>query len=94
MVHRRIDIIPGVPVKVDVGLLGLLNDPGAPPTTVHVPVPGDALLPASVTVVSPQVAAPIWSGPAFAVGATGETVIVTFDDDGAQGLLVIVQVRT
>ncbi|MBI3365435.1 MAG: hypothetical protein HY033_11050 [Ignavibacteriae bacterium] len=43
------------------------NDPPDPLTTLHPPVPTDGVFPARVTVVNPQVAAPVWSGPAFAV---------------------------
>ena len=36
------------------------------PPPVHAPVPTAGALPARVTCVKPQVAAPVWSGPAVA----------------------------
>ena len=46
---------------------------------------------AKVTVVNPQVKAPVWSGPALAVVGSGLNVITTSSVDGLQGALVIVQ---
>ena len=56
-----------MPVKVLVGLPGVVIVPPVPETIDHEPVPIEGALAASVTVVSPQVAAPVWSGPALAV---------------------------
>ncbi len=54
-------------MKVDVALEIFENDPPDPETVLHNPVPCDGVLAARVTVVSPQVADPIWSAPADAV---------------------------
>ena len=69
-------MIPGCPLKVVVGLLGLAKTPLEPPTSVHMPVPDVGVLAARVTVESPQVAVPVWSGPALATGGAGWTVMV------------------
>lgn len=55
--------MPATPVKVDVGLVGVVIDPPAPETIFQVPEPWVAVLPASVVEV-PQI---FWLGPAFAV---------------------------
>jgi hypothetical protein len=70
IVQRNVYAIPAVPVKVLVGLVGVVTVPPVPAVIVHAPVPIAGVLAARVTVVKPQVAAPVWSGPAFAtVGA-------------------------
>ena len=50
------------------------KEPPAPDTIVHAPVPTPGSLPARVTVVKPQVDAPVWSAPAAEVvgGAVNE----------------------
>jgi len=54
IVQRRTYVVPDTPVKVDVGLDGLANEPPAPLTMLHVPVPVTGVLPARVAVVAPQ----------------------------------------
>ena len=74
--------MPAVPLNIDVGLAALLKDPPAPENTVQVPVPTVGVFADSVTVVKPQVVAPVWSEPASAVVGAGVTVTtaVLFDD--------------
>ena len=69
IVQRKVYAVPAVPLKVDVGEEGVPNDPPEPLTTDQAPVPIEAVLAAKVTDVNPQVAAPVWSGPALAAGA-------------------------
>ena len=59
MVQRKVYAVPAVPVKVEVGLLGVVTVPPAPAVMVHAPVPTAGVFAARVTVVSPQVAAPV-----------------------------------
>jgi hypothetical protein len=81
-------------VNVLVGLLGVATVPPVPDTIVHAPVPITGVLAARVTVVRPHVAAPVWSGPALAIVGVWLKVILTSSLDGAQGVLVIVHLRT
>ena len=67
MVHRKVYVLPAVPVNVDVRLDGVVTVPPVPDTIVHAPVPDEGALPASVTVVNPHVATLVWSAPAAAV---------------------------
>ena len=46
-------------MNVDVALAGVVTVPPAPETMLHAPVPTEGALPARVTVVNPQVAAPV-----------------------------------
>lgn len=85
--------MPAVPVKVDVGLEGAATAPPVPLTILQLPMPTLAVLAASVTVVDPQVVAPVWSGPALATVGKGVTVIATDDEEAVQGALLIVQVK-
>src|SRR5689334_920503 len=50
---------PGLPVNVEVLLEALPNEPPVPLRTLQLPVPTDGWLAASVTVVNPQVDAPV-----------------------------------
>ena len=67
-------MLPAVPEKVDVGLVGVVIVPPVPETIIQLPVaagvpggpPPEGALPASVTVVDPQVAIPVMSAPARA----------------------------
>ncbi len=68
--------MPAVPVKVDVGLEVVVTVPPVPLMILHSPVPTVGVLPARVTEVSPQVAAPVRSEPAAAVVGVCDTVIV------------------
>ena len=52
-------MLPATPLKVDVGLEGVVIAPPVPLTILQVPVPAIGVLPASVTVVNPQVDAPV-----------------------------------
>src|SRR5947207_2036002 len=61
---------------------------------LQAPVPITGVLPARVVVVSPHIAAPVWSGPASAtVGLSGKS-IVTSSETGAQGALTTVHLNT
>jgi hypothetical protein len=73
------------PVTPEVGEEGVVMVP-APLTSVHVPVPIVAVLPANVAVV-PQT---VCGGPAAAVVGAATPVIVTVDVDGVQGAFAIV----
>ena len=59
IVQRKVYAVPAVPLKVDVGEEGVPNDPPEPLTTDQAPVPTEAVLAAKVTVVNPQVPAPV-----------------------------------
>jgi hypothetical protein len=59
IVHLNVYAVPATPVKVLVGLVGVVTVPPAPDVIVHAPVPTAGVLAARVTVVSPQVAEPI-----------------------------------
>ena len=59
IVQRKVYVLPAVPVKVDVGLAALAKLPPVPLTTLQAPVPTDGVFAASVTVVNPQVDAPV-----------------------------------
>lgn len=85
MVHCNVYVVPAVPENVDVGLDEFPKDPPLPLTILQLPVPALGELPASVTVVTPQVDKPVCGGPAFAVVGVGLTVIVTYEDEGEQG---------
>ena len=67
IVQRRVQAVPAVPENVDVGLDGVVTVPPNPLTMLHAPVPKVGEFPARVTLVNPQVADPVWSGPAAAV---------------------------
>jgi len=67
IVHLKVYVCPATPLKFVVELFVLAKDPPVPDTILHKPVPIEGVLAASVTVVNPQVAVPVWSGPAFAV---------------------------
>ena len=77
MVHCNTQVTPAVPEKVLVGLVGAVIIPPIPLIILHEPVPTPGELPASVTTVNPQVVAPVWSGPAFAIVATGLISVAT-----------------
>ena len=65
--------------------------PPVPAVIDHKPVPKVGLLPARITVVTPQVAELTWSGPALAAVAL---VIVTKSSDGVHGPWVILHLNT
>ena len=50
---------PAVPLKVDVGLVGLTIEPPVPLIMLQLPVPIAGVLLAKVTVVNPQVVEPV-----------------------------------
>ena len=58
IVHRNVYDVPPVPLKVEVGLVGVVTVPPVPEMMLQAPVPAEGALPARVTVVSPHVAAP------------------------------------
>ena len=62
-----------MPVKAEVGEVGVVTVPPAPLWMLQAPVPGEAALLAKVADV-PQT---VWSGPAAAAGAVGTMVNVT-----------------
>ena len=65
--------------------------PPVPLTMLHWPVPTLGVLPARVTCVWPQVAAPVWLGPALAVAELSVKVSATSLVEAAQGAFEIVQ---
>ena len=56
-----------MPLKAEVELDAVVIVPPTPLTILHAPVPIVGEFPARVTLVNPQVDAPVWSGPAKAV---------------------------
>ena len=58
IVQRKVYEEPAVPVKVDAALDAVVIVPPVPLTMLHAPVPTVGALPARVTEVCPQVAAP------------------------------------
>ena len=58
IVHLNVYVVPAVPVKGDVALVGAVTVPPVPEMMLQAPVPAEGALPARVTVVSPHVAAP------------------------------------
>ena len=59
IVQLKVYVEPAVPIKVEVGLDAVVIVPPVPLTMLHAPVPTVGVLPARVTVVNPQVAAPV-----------------------------------
>mgnify|MGYP001254194591 CR=1 FL=1 len=70
IVQRNVYVVPALPVKPDVGLLGVVTVPPAPLTMLHAPVPVVGVLAASVT-DDPHTVCAI---PASAVVGAGTTV--------------------
>jgi hypothetical protein len=91
IVHLNVYVAPAVPVKVDVGLDGVVIVPPVPLTMLQAPVPFDGALPANVTVVNPQVDEPVWSAPALAVVGVALTVSVQVPVDTVG---VVLQVKS
>ena len=56
MVQLSVYVFPAIPVKVEVGLVGVVIVPPVPDTIVQSPVPIAGVFPARVTTVSPHVA--------------------------------------
>ena len=81
--------MPAAPVKVEVGLVGVVIVPPAPLMMLHEPVPTVGVLAAKVVEV-PQM---FWSGPAFATVGAATRVMTTSSVLAAQGELLIVQRR-
>ena len=94
MVQRSTYVVPAVPLNALVGLDGVVIDPPDPLTMLHDPVPIAGALPASVVLVSPHMADPVWSAPAFAAVGLWVKVIVTSSEEAVQGELLIVQRNT
>ncbi len=84
-------MLPAVPLKVEVGLEGVVTVPPLPLIILHAPVPTEGELAARVTCVRPQVDEPVWSGPAAAVVGARFKVIVTSSVEAVHGLLLMVQ---
>ena len=59
IVQRNTYAVPAVPVKVLVGLVGVVIVPPRPLTILHAPVPTTGVLAARVAVVNPHIAAPV-----------------------------------
>ena len=76
IVQLKVYVLPAVPENVLVAEDGVVTVPPVPLIIDQVPVPTDGVFPAKVTDVKPQVAAPVWSGPALATVGGGFTVIV------------------
>jgi len=94
MVHLSTYVVPAVPVKLLVALVGVVMLPPDPDTMLQAPVPIVGVLPASVVLVSPHIEAPVWSDPALAVVGFRWNVIVTSSDDAVHGELLIVHLST
>ena len=74
-----------MPENVEVELLALPKLPPVPLTTLHAPVPTEGVFAAKVTVVKPQVEAPVWSAPALGMEdalCSSYTPISTFAPKG------------
>jgi hypothetical protein len=56
IVHLTVYVDPAVPVNAEVALVGSVTVPPVPDIMLHAPVPTVGVLPASVTLVRPQVA--------------------------------------
>ena len=82
---------PAFPEKVELGLLALPKLPPVPLWTLHMPAPTVGALAAKLSWVWPQVAAPVWLGPALAVAELFVKVSVTSLVEAAQGAFEIVQ---
>ena len=54
IVHLSVYAVPATPVKVLVGLVGVVTVPPAPEVIVHAPVPTAGVLAARVAVVTPH----------------------------------------
>jgi hypothetical protein len=80
-------------VKVEVRLEGVVTVPPAPDIILHAPVPIVGAFAASVTDVSPQVAAPVWSGPALEVDELPIKFITTSSVDAGQGSFEMVHLN-
>ena len=74
-----------------VRLLNCAVEIEGPVTIDHAPVPALGVLAARVTCVWPQVAAPVWLGPALAVAELSVKVSATSLVEAAQGAFEIVQ---
>ena len=59
IVQRSTYVVPAVPVKVLVGLVGAVNCSAYPLTILHAPVPTAGVLAARVAVVNPHIDAPV-----------------------------------
>jgi hypothetical protein len=93
IVHRKTYAVPAVPENVDVGLAVFPNEPPDPLKILHAPVPVVGVFAAIVTVVNPQVAAPVWFDPALAVVGVPFTTTVYDAVAAVQGLLETVMVN-
>jgi hypothetical protein len=89
MVHWKTFAPTPNPVTPDVGEEGVVIVP-VPETRVHKPVPVVGVFPASVAVV-PQT---VWFGPAFEVVGAATPVMVTVEEEGGQGALLMVHWKT
>ena len=67
IVHLNTYVVPAVPLKALVALVGVVMLPPAPDTMLQAPVPIVGVLPARVVLVSPHIVALVWSEPALAV---------------------------
>ena len=85
--------MPGVPAKFVVGLDAFSNCPPVPLVILQLPVPTVGVLAARTTKDCPQVAAPVWSGPALAVVGAALFVSTTSSVDAVQGLFEIVHLN-
>ena len=79
--------MPCKPVKLELGLVGLVTEPPAPERMDQEPVPIDGGLAPSVV----EEAQSVWSAPATAVVGPGVYVMTTSSVEDAQGALETVQ---
>ena len=79
-----------MPLNVEEGLEALPNEPPDPLIMLQEPVPMEGVLADRVTLVSPHVEDPVWSGPASGGVGFMLNLTVTSEDDDVQGLLLMV----
>jgi hypothetical protein len=85
--------MPAVPVNVELALVGVVIVPPVPDIMLHAPVPREGVLAPSVTVVNPQVGAPIWSAPALDVVGMPLNVMITSSVVAVHGPFEIVHLN-
>ena len=93
IIHRNLYDVPGIPVKVLVGLVGVVIMPPVPLIMLHAPVPTTGVFAARFVDVSPHIVDPVWSGPALDTVGDCWNVILTSLVDAAQGALLIVHLN-
>ena len=93
IVHTKMYVLPNVPLNPLVGSVAFTKTPPTPLKMLQLPIPISGVFAARVKEVNPQVAAPVWSGPA--VAGVGEilNVIATVSVKAVQGALEMVHTK-